>query len=378
MHGVAVTGLDHATYQHRRLLADFGFSPLAGSADLVLTGDTDNVFIHGRQTVAALRSTGARVDADPAFDYAQHPGHASPAAAAAGPDPRVVTAGPNVAVGAHPQHGIVATNAASDPRVTQLLVQAGFYRVKDTALFAMTGPLNDRQVRATAAVASLRAAGLSVAADLPYETPRPAQGDDPFETRVFKAQDRAQKPTAPADPQTVEDPFLTKVVHVGQQPAAPGQDPEPSAPDPARPAPFATQLHPAPPAERSAPDGRMAALLANRQQSLATIEEILSALAQGLRDSPQSLDHDQVASVLDTVQSTLGGVRQDLETIAAAAPATTRSTARAARPAAAALGPRAQAARTTSLRLGRISAAQPVEAAAQPVDPRLTYSNHSR
>ncbi|MFC9327923.1 hypothetical protein [Kitasatospora sp. NPDC057015] len=380
MHGVAVTGLDHATYQHRRLLADYGFTPLQGSDELVLTGQTDNIFIHARQTVATLRSTGAHVDADPAFDYDQHPGHTSPATVTAGADPRIVTAGADIAVGAHPEHRIVATNHRDNPDAARLLARHGFYRTPDhPTMFSLTQPDRDGLRRATDAVTALRAAGLSVTADLPYE-PR-TTAEDPFLTRVIKADEQAPKPPSHTGP---GDPFLTEVVRA--DPREKAGEAAPAAPktaDPEGPDRFNTRLHPTAPAVSPAPDARTAALVTNRQDTLAAIEQILSALSQQLRDDPQALDPAQVAAVLSDAQTTLGGVRQDLETISAATPASTRTrtgaSAPAARPAATAtLGARAQAARATSLRLGRVSAAQPVEAATKPVDPRREYSIHTR
>ncbi|MFC9331983.1 hypothetical protein [Kitasatospora sp. NPDC057015] len=377
MHGVAVTGLAHATYQHRRLLADYGFTPLQSSDDLVLTAQTDNIFIHARQAVAALRSTGASVKADPAFDYAQPPGHASPSAMAAGPNARIITPSVDVVVGTHPEHGIVATNHSGDPAAAKLLAQHGFYRTPGhPSLFALTKQDRDGVRRAADAVANLRSVGLSVTADLPYE-PRAAHVEGPFQTRIVQVEENAPKPPAHAGP---DDPFLTKVIPVDrpQKSADQARTPEPA--NRTELDPFATRLHAAPPAARAAADPRMAALVTNRQQTLAAIEQILAGLSQQLRDDPQALDPVQVSAVLAEAQTTLGGVRQDLETISAASPARPRSAApAAARPAATAtLGARAQAARATSLRLGRVTAAQPVEAVAQPVDPRREYSIHTR
>ncbi|MFB7672704.1 hypothetical protein ACFC26_14965 [Kitasatospora purpeofusca] len=361
-----MTDVAHASYQHRRLLADFGFTPLQGSTDLVLTAHTDNVFVHARQAVAALRSTGATVAADPAFDYTQHPGHASPAAVAAGTNARIVSPGPDVVVGTHPEHGIVATNHSGDPGAAKLFAQHGFYRTPGhPSLFVLTRQEQDGMRRAGDAVASLRAAGLSVTADLPHDPSRA----DPFQTRIIKVDEPAPK-APPADP------FPTKVVRAAEPGRATPRADAPTATDP-----FNTQVHTAPPTGRSARDPRMAALLTNRRDTLAVIEEILAGLSEQLRDDPQSLDPAEVSAVLAEAQTTLGGVRQDLEAISAATPARTRTTARADRPAATAtapLGARAQAALATSHRLGRVAAAQPVEAATRPVDPRREYSIHTR
>ncbi|MFJ4676868.1 hypothetical protein [Kitasatospora sp. NPDC088783] len=383
MHGVVVTGLAGATYQHRRLLADYGYTALAGTDDLVLTARTDSVFLHARQAVAALRSTGAAVSADPAFDYGEHPGYPSPASAAAGPGPRIVTPGTDVTgsaadvvIGAHPEHGITAADRSGNPGTAQLLAQQGFYRTPGgRELFALNLPDNDGAQRATAAVAALRAAGLNVSTDLAYEPRDLGQ----------KAQDRAREAEAAPTPPTHSgpaDPFLTRL--------APAEKPNDTSP-PDRAAvhapgidPFNTRLHPVPAAE-GPPDARMAAMVTNRQKTLATIDEILAGLAQQLRDDPQSLDPVAVAATLADTQSTLGGVRRDLEAISASAPARPRAAARGSRAAATpVLSARAQAARATSLRLGRVSAAQPAqpaqpaEAVRRAEDPRVAYSIHTR
>ncbi|MFD7730471.1 hypothetical protein ACFV6F_08810 [Kitasatospora phosalacinea] len=376
MHGVAVTGLDRATYQHRRLLADYGFTPLAGTDDLlVLTARTDSVFLHARQAVAALRSTGAAVSADPVFDYAEHPGYPSPAAAAAGPNPRIVTPGTgpadDIVIGAHPEHGITAADRSGAPGTAQLLAQQGFYRTPgNPALFALNLPDNDGTRRATAAVAALRAAGLHVSTDQAYEPRHAAQEEE----RV-RAAETAPEPPTHAGP---ADPFLTRPA-----PAAPPKDtavPERSAPpaDTTAADPFHTRLHPAPPAE-GASDARIAAMVANRQKTLTVIDEILLGLSQQLRDDPDSLDPVAVAATLADTQTMLGGVRQDLEAVTAFAPARPRAAARAGRAAVTpALSARAQAARATSVRLGRVTAAQPAEAVRRAEDPRVAYSIHTR
>ncbi|MEU9074572.1 hypothetical protein AB0D22_07800 [Kitasatospora sp. NPDC048538] len=332
--------------------------------------------------MAALRATGAEVRPDPAFDYAAgtHPGYPSPSSVAAGLGTKIVTPGApvapptptaaertDVAVGSHPEHGITATNNTNSPDAARILAKAGFYRVPDhPTLFALTRQEAGGTERATDTVARLRAAGLSVAADAAYD-PEHAPGDpgDLFNTRLIKV--AAERP-AKAE---VEDPFATRIIPVPKQDAeranvpAVGLDP------------FATQLHPAP--AQASQDSRMGALLSNRQAALAVVEEILTGLSQQLRDDPQALDPAQVSAVLEQTQTTLGGVRRDLETISAAVPARAGQPVQASRPAVSpALGDRARAATTTSLRLGRVTAAQPVEAAAQPVDPRLAYSIHTR
>ncbi|GAA2092099.1 hypothetical protein GCM10009759_17440 [Kitasatospora saccharophila] len=368
MHGVAVTGLDRATYQHRRLLADYGFTPLAGTDDLVLTARTDSVFLHTRQAVAALRSTGAAVSADAVFDYS------SPAAAAAGPNPRIVTPGTgpaaDVVIGAHPEHGITAADRSGAPGTAQLLVQQGFYRTPgNPELFALNLSDTNGTRRATDAVAALRAAGLHVSTDLAYEPRRPEEDNS------SRAAQAAPAPPAHAGP---ADPFLTRPA-----PAAPPKDtavPERSAPDAGTTAadPFHTRLHPAPAVE-GAPDARIAAMVANRQKTLTVIDEILLGLSQQLRDDPDSLDPVAVAATLADTQTMLGGVRQDLEAITAFAPARPRAAARAGRAAVTpALSARAQAARATSVRLGRVTAAQPAEAVRRAEDPRVAYSIHTR
>ncbi|WP_033253090.1 hypothetical protein [Kitasatospora phosalacinea] len=373
---MAVTGLAGATYQHRRLLSDYGFTPLAGTEDLVLTARTDSVFLHARQAVAALRSTGAAVFADPAFDYGEHPGYPSPAAAAAGANPRVVTpgAGPaaDIVVGTHPEHGVTAADRSGNPGIAQLLAQQGFYRTGDQGLFALNLPDNDGTRRASAAVEALRTAGLRVSTDLAYEPRHPEEGKAPQ-----RAAEAAPEPPARSGP---ADPFPAKAT-----PAEPPKDTGPTdRADSAGADPVHSRLHPAP-AAQEAPDARMAAMVTNRQKTLAAIDEILAGLSQQLRDDPQSLDPAAVAATLADTQSMLGGVRQDLEAITASTPARPRTAARGSRAAAGpVLSARAQAARATSLRLGRVGAAQPTEAALRTEavrrveDPRLAYSIHTR
>ncbi|MFD7645110.1 hypothetical protein ACFV4P_31160 [Kitasatospora sp. NPDC059795] len=375
-----MTGLDRATYQHRRLLADYGFTPLAGSDRLVLTARTDNVFLHARQAVAALRFTHATVAADPAFDYADHPGYASPATvAAAAVNAAIITPGTtgpadDVVIGSSPEHGIVATDRSNNPTVAQLLAQHGFYRTPGQPhLFALTRPDADGTRRAADTVAALRAAGLHVTTDLSYE-PGPV-GEDPFATRIAKTDEQKRKPPTHAGP---ADPFLTKAVPA----EPPKQNSRPDRAPTNTPAadPFNTRLNPAP-ETRHTPDARMAALVTNRQKTLATIDEILAGLSQQLSDDPQSLDPVAVSATLADAQTMLGGVRRDLEAVTAAPTSRPRANrpGRADRPAATpALSARAHAARTTSLQLGRVSAPQPAEAARRPEDPRLAYSIHTR
>ncbi|MGW2540720.1 hypothetical protein ACWC5I_07570 [Kitasatospora sp. NPDC001574] len=341
--------------------------------------------LHARQTVAALRSTGADVRPDQAFEYDAHPGYPSPSSVAASPGTKVVTGrvspasdvplvtGPaaaaraDVTVGTHPEHGITATNNTADPAASKHLAAAGFYRVPGhPTLFSLTEQQANGAERAMDTVARLRAAGLSVAADLPYDPDRsPDTTADQFRTHLIKVAEPSRSRPRPS----ADDPFATRIFPApdlgpAERPASQaGQDP------------FATRLHPAPAESGS----RMGALLTNRQNTLAAIEEILTGLAQQLRDDPQALDPAQVSAVLESAQTTLGGVRKDLETVSAASPARSRSAAPASRPPVeAALGARAKAARATSLQLGRVGSAQPVEAAAQPVDPRHAYSIHAR
>ncbi|MFF2041832.1 hypothetical protein ACFVVX_15495 [Kitasatospora sp. NPDC058170] len=335
--------------------------------------------------MAALRSTGADVRPDQAFEYDAHPGYPSPSSAAAASGAKIVTGpvspapdaplvtGPaasaraDVTVGTHPEHGITATNNTADPAAAKPLAAAGFYRVPGhPTLLSLTKQQANGPERAMDTVARLRAAGLSVAADLPYDPDRsPDTAADQFRTHLIKVTAPSRSRPLPAE----DDPFATRIIPApdlspaGRTEPGTGQDP------------FATRLHPAPAASGS----RMGALLNNRQNTLATIEEILTGLAQQLRDDPQALDPEQVSAVLESAQTTLGGVRKDLETISAASPARTRTAAPASQPPVEAnLGARAKAARATSLQLGRVGAAQPVAAAAQPVDPRHAYSIHAR
>ncbi|WP_395297308.1 hypothetical protein ACF9IK_30645 [Kitasatospora hibisci] len=331
--------------------------------------------------MAALRATGAEVRPDPGFEYDAHPGYPSPSSVAAGLGTKIVTPGTpmappapaaagrtDVAVGSHPDHGITATNTSNSPDAARILAKAGFYRMPDhPTLFALTRQEAGGIERATDTVARLRAAGLSVAADAAYDPEHtPDNPGDLFNTRLIKV---AADP--PAKAEVVEDPFATRIFPVVKQ------DPERTDAPAVGLDPFATQLHPAP--AQASQDSRMGALLSNRQDTLVAVEEILAGLSQQLRDDPQALDPEQVSAVLEQTQTTLGGVRRDLETISAAAPARVGQPVQASRPAVSpTLGARARAATTTSLRLGRVTAAQPVEAAAQPVDPRLAYSIHTR
>ncbi|MFJ7278304.1 hypothetical protein [Kitasatospora sp. NPDC098663] len=325
--------------------------------------------------MAALRATGAQVHPDPAFDYDAHPGHPSPSSIAVGQGAAVITPGPvsvpsapaaprqaDVAVGGHPEHGITANNTTGNPAAAPLLAKAGFYRVPGhPSLYALTKPANSGMERATDTVASLRAAGLTVAADAAYDPEHaPEDQGEKFRAHLAKLAKNSE----------AKDPFATRVF------PAPKQEAKPDTPavglDP-----FAIQLHPAP--DRHQTNSRMGALLSNRQATLVAIEDILAGLSQQLRDDPQALDPAQVSAVLDQAQTTLGGVRRDLATISAASPARAARPAQSTRPAVSPeLGARAQAATATSMRLGRVTAAQPVEAATHPVDPRQAYSIHAR
>ncbi|MFF2746448.1 hypothetical protein ACFVVA_12980 [Kitasatospora sp. NPDC058048] len=346
---------------------------------MAFTGRTDSLILHARQTVAALRAAGAEVHPDPSFDYTPgtHPGHPSLSSLATAPGAQVITPGrvlpqpppstagqqPDVTVGRHPEHGITATQSTVSPAAAQLLAKAGFYRVANhPRLYSLTRPEAGGIDRATDTVAQLRAAGLTVASDAEFDPDHtPGAPAGAFRTHLVKIADTAETYDSS------QDPFATRVFPAPKQ--------EASAPKPVVGLdPFATRLLPA--SDRGGADSRMGALLTNRQQTLGAIEEILATLGQQLRDDPQALDPAQVSAVLSDAQTALGGVRRDLATISAAAP--TR-TAQAARPAVAPeLGARAQAATATSLRLGRVTATQPVEAAAQPVDPRRAYSIHTR
>ncbi|MFJ9446758.1 hypothetical protein ACIRRH_33600 [Kitasatospora sp. NPDC101235] len=363
-------------------MADYGFTPIPGSTGMAFTGRTDSLILHARQTVAALRATGAEVHPDPSFDYTPgtHPGHPSPSSLATAPGAQVVTPGrvlpqpppptagqhPDVAVGRHPEHGITATNSTDSPAAVQLLAQAGFYRVPNhPSLYSLTRPEAGGIERATDTVARLRAAGLTVASDAAFDPDHaPGEPGEAFRTHLVKIADNAET----QDPS--QDPFATRIFPAPRQEAGAvkpvvGLDP------------FATQLRAAP--DRAGTDSRMGALLSNRQDTLVAVQEILAALDQQLRDDPQALDPEQVSAVLDEAQTTLGGVRRDLATISAAAPARAARPVQAARPTVAPeLGARAQAATATSLRLGRVTATQPVEAAARPVDPRRAYGIHTR
>jgi hypothetical protein len=77
---------------------------------------------------------------------------------------------PEVVIGHHPEHGTVASSLLHAPTVHYLLALAGFRRIADHPfLYTLTEPGRDGQDRAAQAVASLRAAGYRVGADIAAE-----------------------------------------------------------------------------------------------------------------------------------------------------------------------------------------------------------------
>jgi len=346
MHGARVSGLDGATYQARRLLADRGFASIPGTTDLAYTGPQDgSAFLQMRQTVAALRGLGHVVDADPAFDYTSPP---SPLSAAAGEDTLVVTGFParrhDVAVGRHRDLGVIATNPQHDPAIAAQLLDAGFEPITED-LLALSDPQRDTVARASEAVARLRDAGLHVVTDLLFE-PRPEDpaqytSTNPYAAALAQALDpeRADR-SRPADPRL---------------PAADHRDPgSATAPE-----------------DAEGPDADvLLAKLASRAATLAALKRLLDAVTSQLRGDPTRIDVTQVNAALDQATTALDGVGRDLMAISAQAvpraPAPRRT------------NPRVQAALATSALLTGVTRQAVVEerSVPAPVDPRLAYAAH--
>jgi len=368
------TGVDHATYQARRLLADHGFTPVPGTADLAYTRnhDGESVFLHARQTVAALRGIGLTVSADPAFDYIEHPGAPrSPSAVAAGENTLTASAPPagrhDVAIGKHPQFGIIATNPRHDLMVAAQLDSMGFVEVEE-GLRALRAPEQDGSTRATQAVLDLRQSGLRIAADLDFEPlladPSEYIPTDPFAAALTKALDpaRAARPQAPATttsaPATAPRPAPDPV-----QAPTPAEEPRP---EPGQQRPRTSERRPA----RLSNTASLAALLANRSATLAALKRLLDSVDQQIRDHPETVDVAKVTAALGQATTALGGVSKDLAAISAQV----GPTAAVRKP----VNPRAQAALATSTRLQRTSTsiALDLDAAPAPVDPRIAFAHH--
>lgn len=331
------------------------------------------MFLHARQTTAALRRAGVKVSADPAFDYndATKPALDSPAVRAAGPDAVVQVAAPapprpfDVHIGRHPQLGIVATNPHSNQAAAYALAEAGFTRTGEhPSLYVLDEPEYEGDKRATAAVAALRDQGLRVASDLGFE---PLTGSyqpaDPFATRLIEEMHRT--PASPAAPPARvaqnDDPFETRVFK------APVLGPvTPTAADP-----FNTVVHQ--PAGPSRDDQRADALLHDRAALSAEIASRLRAIEDQVRTDPGSVDFARVEAVIGEATTVLAGAGKDLASVAArpAAPAGARTSGPA--------SPRARAALATSGRLRstaalHATAAATTAASAPAVDPRIAWA----
>ncbi|MFJ1795253.1 hypothetical protein [Kitasatospora griseola] len=356
----------------REVLLRAGFRPLAdGRLTIDAAPDQQNLFLHVRQTVAFLRHSGVQVEAAEEFDYtaASQPSLPSPAQAAAGAD-AVVHLGPpapalahEVAIGRHPQLGIVARVPFVQPHMRPALAEAGFVRTSPTSdLFALDEPEHEGDRRASRAVAQLRNQGVRVAADLAFEPlGGPYVPTDPFATRLIAAMDRTPPTPAPSPVPEHTDPFATRLIAPEDRTSAP----------PARAAgqsdPFGTVVHTGP----SAQDRGADALLHDRVAMNNEVAASLRAIDAQLRADPAAVDFSRVESVIAQADTVLAGNSRDLAAVAAR-PATA-----AARPGPA--SPRASAALATGGRV-RSSAALHAQSAASAaaavpaVDPRIQWA----
>ncbi|MEU3712164.1 hypothetical protein [Streptomyces catenulae] len=120
---------------------------------------------------------------------------------------------PDIAVGHHPDFGIVATNPKQLAAGTWMLERLDFHPVPDRpTLYALADQQHDGQARATRAVALLRKAGYQVDADAAFE---PALGSGAAFVR-----DRA--PRAEPDVAFAEHPQLGVVAATGDHSSALG------------------------------------------------------------------------------------------------------------------------------------------------------------
>ncbi|MFD9592540.1 hypothetical protein ACFWA9_07240 [Kitasatospora sp. NPDC059973] len=326
-----------------------------------------------RQTVAFLRHSGVQVEAAQEFDYtaASQPSLPSPAQAAASADAVVHLAPPvpslahEVAIGRHPQLGIIARVPFVQPHIRPALAEAGFVRLPPpkSDLFALDEPEHEGDRRATRAVAQLRNQGVRVATDLAFEPlGGPYVPTDPFATRLIAAMDRTPASPEPSPAAEQTDPFATRLI-------APEDRTQPSpAPYAAGQSdPFGTVVHTGP----SAQDRGADALLHNRVAMNNEVAASLRAIDSQLRADPASIDVSRVESVIAQADTVLAGNSRDLASVAAR-PATA-----AARPGPA--SPRARAALATGGRI-RSSAALQAQSAASAaaavpaVDPRIQWA----
>ncbi|MET8981710.1 hypothetical protein ABZX85_39565 [Streptomyces sp. NPDC004539] len=371
-YGVAASLGADANPAAREVLLRAGFRPLAdGRLTIDTAPDQQNLFLHVRQTVAFLRHSGVQVEAAPEFDYtaASQPPLPSQAQAAAGADPVVRLAppaqslAPEVAIGRHPQLGIVARIPFVQPHMRQALTEAGFVRTSPISdLFALDEPEHEGDLRATRAVAQLRNQSVRVATDLAFEPlGSPYVPTDPFATRLIAAMDRTPQSPAQSPAPEHTDLFATRLI-------AP-QDRNPASPTraDAQSDPFGTVVHTGP----SAQDRGADALLHDRVAMNGEVAASLRAIDAQLRADPAGVDFSRVETVIAQADTVLAGNSRDLAAVA------TRPATAASRP-----GPtsaRTRAALATSGRV-RSSAALHAQGAASAaaavpaVDPRIQWA----
>ncbi|MFE2108009.1 hypothetical protein ACFXAF_19395 [Kitasatospora sp. NPDC059463] len=365
---VADVGPDASPTAHT-LLARAGFRQLGDGRHALDPATEQNVFLHARQTVAALRRGGVKVSADAAFDYneATRPVPDSPATRAAGPGAVVQAGAPrqhDVHIGRHPRLGIVATNPHGNQQAAFALAEAGFVRTREhPSLYVLDEPEYEGVQRAATAVSTLRGQGLRVASDLAFEPlGGPYESTDPFATRLIEAMDRTPpSPSAPPRADPAEDPFATRLFKAPDLgPVAP-----PTPKDP-----FGTVVHP--PAGPSRDEQRADAVLHDRVAMSAEIASRLRAIEEQVRTDPGSVDLARVEAVIGEATTVLAGAGKDLAAVAAAPAAPAARTSGAS-------SPPARAALATSGRLRSAAAVHATGAAAtatsaQAVDPRIAWA----
>ncbi|MFF3257847.1 hypothetical protein ACFYWO_01575 [Streptomyces sp. NPDC002932] len=115
---------------------------------------------------------------------------------------------PDVAIGRHPEYGIVAANPKQRTPNAWMLKSLDFHPVPDQpTLYALANQLDDGQDRATRAVALLRGAGYEVDADAAF--------DPSLTSRATRTRDRA--PRAGPDVAFADLPELGVVAATGPQ-----------------------------------------------------------------------------------------------------------------------------------------------------------------
>ncbi|MGV9268384.1 hypothetical protein ACWDRR_27390 [Kitasatospora sp. NPDC003701] len=271
-----------------------------------------------------------------------------------------------MAIGRHPQLGIIARVPFVQPHIRPVLAEAGFVRLPPprSDLFALDEPEHEGDRRATRAVAQLRNQGVRVATDLAFEPlGGPYVPTDPFATRLIAAVDRTPASPEPSPAAEQTDPFATRLI-------APEDRTQPSpAPYAAGQSdPFGTVVHTGP----SAQDRGADALLHDRVAMNNEVAASLRAINAQLRSDPAGVDFSRVESVIAQADTVLAGNSRDLAGVAARP-----ATAVAARPSSA--NPRARAALATGGRV-RSSAALHAQSAASAaaavpaVDPRIQWA----